>query len=253
MRNIIIGNWKLHPQSLREARMLARSIAQIASRIKNVDIVIAPPFPFLPLISAGSKVAIAAQDVFWEREGPYTGEVSGPMLRGVGARYVIVGHSERRNHLHETDEIINKKLKHALLSGLRPILCVGERKRDSDGEFFSVIKQQIEIAFAKVKRGDVTRVVVAYEPVWAISSGKSAKDAEPADANEAALFIRKTIAGIYGVRVARGVRIIYGGSSNAKNAKDFLSEREISGLLVGRESRDAKEFIKIIECAYTVS
>jgi len=244
MKKLIVANWKMYPQSAREAVLAFRKIAAGAN---GADVVVAPPFPYLSLLRSVRTVALGAQDVFWEREGAFTGEVSPLMLKELGVRYVIVGHSERRRILGETDEIIAKKLSAALAARLLPILCVGESERDADGKFFSLVKHQVRTAFAKVKRADVPRVVVAYEPVWAIGAGK--KSADPKDANEAALFIKKVIAEFAGAKSAKRVRVLYGGSVSAKDAAGFLAEREISGLLVGRESRNPKEFLKIIACA----
>jgi triosephosphate isomerase (TIM) len=251
MRKIIIGNWKMNPHSAKEAVSLARQVVAGSRRFGTVEVVLAPPFVFIPLMPRSSKVAVGAQNLFWEKEGSFTGEVSASMLKSVGIKYVILGHSERRVHLNESEEQINAKLKIALTVGIKPILCVGEKSRDPEGKFFSVIKKQIISALSKIKKGDIARIVIAYEPVWAISSKKSSQAATPEDAGEAAMFIRKTIAALYGVKIAKKVSIIYGGSTNPKNAPAFLKQRDISGLLVGRESRSAKDFIRMIECART--
>jgi len=253
MKNIIIANWKMNPERAGEALGLARTLMRQVKKNQKVTVVCAAPFPFLALLPKSKNIARGAQNTFWERSGSFTGEVSPTMLKSLGVEYVIVGHSERRQHLFETDEMINKKLKASLAAGLRPILCVGESKRDPDGQFFTFLKKQVVSAFAKVPQSQASKVIVTYEPVWAISGSKSAKAARPEDANEAALFIRKTLASIYGVRTAMQICIIYGGSSNAKNTTSFVSQKEISGLLVGRESRKPKEFLAMIECIKSIS
>lgn len=241
---LIVANWKMNPKSVGDVERFMRVFKKHISKIKNTNVVIVPPFPYLSLIPRSSRYVLGAQDLFWESEGSYTGEVSSSMLKGLGVRYVIVGHSERRR-LGETDEAVNKKLKQALKTKLRPIVCVGESKRDAEGAFFGVIKKQVESAFYKVKVSQASRVVIAYEPVWAISPGKPAR---PEDAREASLFIKKTIASLYGVKTAQKVLVIYGGSADGTNASAFLKEREITGLLVGRESLYAEKFFRILQC-----
>ncbi len=241
-KKLIVGNWKMFPKSARDVRNFFKSFR--AS--KKSEAVIAPPFPYLPLLPKSRTFYIGAQDLFWEKEGAFTGEVSAAMLKDLGVRYVIVGHSERRRWLGETDDAIAKKLKQAIKMGLRPILCVGEPTRDADGAFFSFIKKQITADFAKLKKDEAARVVVAYEPIWAIGSGKPAR---PKDAAEAALYIKKVLADLYSISVGRRVRVLYGGSVSSKNAGEFLAEREIGGLLVGGESRRPREFSKILQCS----
>jgi triosephosphate isomerase len=247
---LIVGNWKMNPMTMREAKALFAALAKKSGTFGRVEVVVAPPFPHLPLVQATKKIQLGAQDVFWEPVGSFTGEISAPMLRDVGVSYVILGHSERRRYMLETDEIVNRKLKYILATKLRPIVCVGEQKRDSEGAFFGELRRQIEATFSKLKKQDLARFTVAYEPVWAIGSGKPAR---PEDANEAALFIKKVLANLYGVSAARRVKVIYGGSVDAKNASLFLKEQEVSGLLVGRESLKPQEFLGIIQCARSIS
>lgn len=242
---LIVGNWKLNPKTKKEALSLAHGVAKIRSS-RAVDVVIAPPAPYLGILKKNQKLAFGAQDVFWESEGAFTGQISAPMLREMGASYVIVGHSERRLFAGDTDEMIAKKIKHAVSNKLIPILCVGEQKRDQDGAFFGIIKSQVEVGLSWLKKGEISKVVIAYEPVWAIGSRKAARSE---DANEAALFIKKTIAQRVGTKAARAMRVLYGGSVDGKNAEMFLKEREVGGLLVGGASKDVKEFSSIIACA----
>jgi len=250
MKYLIVANWKMNPKSRKEVAQFIRLFKKGAGRIRNADVIIAPPFPYIPFIPKSGRYALGAQNLFWESEGSFTGEVSGNMLKEFGVRYAIVGHSERRRHLGETDEMVNKKLKQVLAIGIRPILCVGELKRDSEGAFFSFIKKQIESAFHRVKADDAPRVIIAYEPIWAIGTGRPAR---PEDAREASLFIKKTIASLYGLKTARKIRVLYGGSVDGKNAGAFLKEREVAGLLVGRESRHAEKFLAILQCIKNLS
>ena len=245
MKKLIVGNWKMYPKTAREAAAIFKAVYKGAHA--RTQVVVAAPFVYLALLRSSRTVSLGAQNIFWEPEGAFTGEVSGTMLRSLGVRYVIVGHSERRRELGETDKMIAQKVSAVLKAKLTPILCVGEEVRDADGKFFSTLKQQIRIAFSGVKRAQVAHMVVAYEPVWAVGVGK--KPASPKDAAEAALFIKKVVAEFAGAKAAKRMRILYGGSVNAKDASGFLAEREISGLLVGRESRNPKEFLKIVACA----
>jgi triosephosphate isomerase len=247
---IIVANWKMYPRTAREAKASFLELTKKARFSGHVEIVIAPPSPYLAFFRKNKTMSLGAQDIFYEPEGAFTGEISGPMIKSLGAGYVIIGHSERRKFAGESDLTVNKKLKHTLKSGLRPILCVGETDRDADGIFFGVLKKQIESAFAKVKSSDARRVIVAYEPVWAIGTGKPAR---PRDANEAALFIKKVLAARYDVSFAKKIQILYGGSVDAKVAESFLREQEISGLLVGGASRNPRTFLNIVQCATSIS
>ncbi len=240
----------MNPNDKTSVQRFLAALARARAALKYADVVVAPPFPYLALFSRSSAYALGAQDIFWEKEGAYTGEVSGLMLKTFGAEYVIVGHSERRR-MHETDEIVAKKVRRALDSKLTPIVCVGEERRDADGVFFSVIRAQLEHSLASVKQSEIGRVVVAYEPLWAIGAGH--KPATPKDAAEAALFIKKTVAARFGSTRAKSLRVIYGGSTAPDNAADFLRERDVAGLLVGRESLNPKSFIAIVQCARTTS
>lgn len=248
-RFIIVANWKMYPPTLREARKFFAVLEKKIKPAKNVELVVAPPFPYL-ILAKPKKYALGAQDVFWEKEGSFTGEVSGRMIKNIGARYVIIGHSERRTYLGETGEMIQKKVKKALETGLNPILCVGEARRDGEGKFFGFIRRQVEEVYRNLKKKEAGRVIIAYEPIWAIGSGKPAK---PRDVSEAALFIKKTIADIFGAHIGQKVRILYGGSVDASNARGYLTEPQIAGLLIGRESRLPQKFLKIVECARSLS
>ncbi len=228
---LIVANWKLNTPNLVEWKSF--------SAPKNVEVVICPPFPYFAEVKKSIKAKLGAQDVFWEESGAFTGEVSPSILKEQGAEYVIIGHSERRHWLGETDEMINKKIIASVRDGLKVILCVGESKvirKTGIEEAKKFIAEQLEKDLAGINKEDVKCVVVAYEPIWAIGTGIPDK---PEDSAEMAQFIK----------MKTGARVIYGGSVNSKNAADFLSHAEIDGALVGGASLDAKEFEKIAEIA----
>lgn len=244
-KKIIIGNWKMNPATEKEAIKLAKG-----SDFKNV--VLCVPFIFLSIISKVLKRArLGAQDTFWGDVGAFTGAVSPSMLYNVGVKYVILGHSERRA-LGETNTLVNKKIKESLSSGLIPILCVGESVRDESHSYFNLVKIQLEECLDGVKKTSISKIIIAYEPIWAISSTANRKDATPADSQEMSIFIRKILSDKFDAE-ASGVRIIYGGSANEKDALDFLKNGAVDGLLVGRASLDAKKFTEIISIAENIS
>ena len=180
-KKIIIGNWKMNPLTLKEAEKLFGAIAKNVSRLKKTEIIVCPPFLYLEeLKKLSRKISLGAQDAFWGEVGAFTGEISGQMLYDAGVRYVILGHSERRA-LGENNGSINKKIKSSLAAGLRPILCVGENMRDENHEYFGLVKTQLEECLAGISRDSVSKIIVAYEPVWAISSTPGRKDATPED------------------------------------------------------------------------
>ncbi len=252
LRKIVVGNWKMNPRSPQEAEKLFANIAKKVSHIKKTEIVICSPFLYLSVLSkalAGKgkikkQIFLGAQNVFWGDVGPYTGEVSGEMLYNIGARYIILGHSERRT-LGETGDDINKKIKSALLAGLRPILCVGESVRDESHGYFNLVKTQLEECLVGVSKNLISKIIVAYEPVWALSSTANRRDATPENSREMAVFIRKILSDKFGSE-ASNMRIIYGGSASEKDAADFLKNGGVDGLLPGRASLDAKKFSEII-------
>ena len=246
-KKIIIGNWKMNPASLKDAEKLFSDIAKSVSRIKKTEIVICPPFVYLEKLSKirTSKIKLGAQDAFWSDVGAFTGEVSGEMLYNIGARYAILGHSERRAQ-GETNALVNKKIKACLFSGLRPILCVGESARDENHEYFNIVKIQLEECLDGVKKTLISKVIIAYEPIWAISTTVNRRDATPADSREMAIFIRKILSDKFGSE-ASNVRVIYGGSVNERDALEFLKDGGVDGLLPGRASLDARKFVEIIK------
>ena len=232
MKILIIANWKMNPGSQKEAERLfdvvEKGIKNMGD-IKNIKVVICPPFVWLPIISASASggPAVGGQDCHWEKEGAYTGEVSGSMLKGMGCNYVIVGHSERRKYFDETNEMVNKKLLAALKARLKPILCVGEKEEE---EMSFVIKSQLIEGLENINRAQMRDIAIAYEPVWAIGTGNPC---QPDDAMKAGLFIRQTLSKLYNRKLAEEIPIIYGGSVNSKIAADYIKEAKMNGLLVG--------------------
>lgn len=244
-KKIIIGNWKTNPTSLDEARklfLMARKQAQKLSA--QTEVIIAPPFVYLiPLSKLAEKVSLSAQTVSIFTEGSHTGEVSAPMLKSIGVRYCIVGHSERRQ-MGDTDHDISKKIRALLELDIVPILCVGESTRDDQGNFFSDLKGQIIASLSGVPKADIARIIFAYEPVWAVG-GKIALG--PKDVHESMLFIRKVIAEVYEHEIAMSIRIIYGGSVNVRDVRDIVELGEVDGVLVGRDSLNKINFPEIIK------
>lgn len=246
MKKIIVGNWKMNPVELSDAEEILREVAAGTGGFSGVNIVICPPFTFLEnLVTLSSKkIAIGAQDCFFGSTGAYTGEVSAEMLRGMGVKYVIVGHSERRA-LGDSDELINKKVASALSSGLKVIICVGEKERDDSGEYLNFIRKQLTVGLNKIRKSLLKNLIVAYEPVWAI--GKNAVRVNtPEDTLEVSIFIKRVLVEMFGREGGIKVPILYGGSVDTNNCEGFLRDGKADGLLVGRESLHAVNFIKII-------
>ncbi len=236
MKKLIVANWKLNPLTESEAVSLAR-------KIDHKNVVVCPPFPFLPAVRKVLKrAALGAQDVFWEPHGAYTGEVSGLMLKSVGARYVIIGHSERRAYFGESDDAINEKIHAALASGLKVIVCVGEPRAVRRWGFMAA-RRFVARQLKRDLRGVKEKVIVAYEPIWAIGSGTSDK---PEETVRMAMFIKKFCAKRFALR---SVSVLYGGSVKPGNARGFLIRKEINGALVGGASLKASEFKKIVQAA----
>src|SRR3989338_2200057 len=247
-KKIIIGNWKMNPLSLKEAEKLFSSIAKSVSRIQKTEVVICPPFIYLNQLSKirTSKIRLGAQNAFLIADkGPYTGEISAEMLYGIGARYVILGHSERRA-LGESNNDVNKKIKASLSAGLTSILCVGEAVRDESHSYFNLVKTQVNECLNGISKDSLTKIIIAYEPIWSISTTPNHKDATPNDSEEMALFIKKILVDKFGIKINMP-RIIYGGDVNEKNIYEFLKDGGVEGVLVGRVSLDAKKFSELIK------
>lgn len=243
-KKLIVGNWKMNPVSLYEAKKLALDIKRVMRGIKKTQVVICPPFVYIsPLSSyASSSFILGAQNSNHENIGSYTGEVSYSFLPQFKVGFVIVGHSERRK-MGETDELINSKVKSVVNEGMTAIICVGEATRDHNGDYLDFIKNQISLALKDVNKKLLNHIVIAYEPIWAVG----AKEAmSPRDLHEMSIFIKKVLRDSYGV-YADDTRILYGGDANVANADRLVNEGNVSGLLIGRESLNAKDFIQIIK------
>ena len=252
-RKIIVANWKMNPPTVAEARILFAKTKRVAERLERVKTVICPPLLYAGLFTntLGNRLSLGAQDVFWQNLGRFTGAISPEMLRDSGISYCLVGHSERRA-LGETDEIVAKKVLGALKENISVILCVGEKEHDLEGRFYETLKNQIKSSLAGITRRYLIDLLIAYEPVWAISSHSKGKADTPQNFFEMSIFIRRTVLDVWGKSAALRLPIIYGGSVNAKNAKGFLEVKGGSGVLVGKASLDAREFNKILEIADTI-
>jgi len=245
----IAGNWKMH-KNIKEAAELANEIKRRFYDFDRAEIVLAPPFTALAAVAdiiASTPVKLAAQNMFWEKEGAFTGEVSPLMLKDAGCSYVILGHSERRAYFCESDENVNKKIKAALREGILPIVCVGERLEEREaGKTIEVVERQLRGALEEIKEEEARKIVIAYEPVWAIGTGKTAT---PNQAEEVHKFIRETIGKLYTEDTSSDILVIYGGSVKPENITSLIKEEDIDGALVGGASLESDKFIKIIEGA----
>jgi triosephosphate isomerase (TIM) len=245
-RPIMVGNWKMH-KTTAEAVALVQTLKAAVAEMHDVDIGVAPPFTALMAVAQalqGSAIFVVAQNMHWEPQGAFTGEIAAPMLTDVGCRRVIIGHSERRQYFAETDETVNKKLRAALNAGLEPILCIGETLEQREGEAtFRVLEQQIRLGLAEIAPDGICRSVIAYEPIWAIGTGKTAT---PGQAQEVHVFIRDLLGTLYGKSLADAVRIQYGGSVNAGNIQALMTQPDIDGALVGGASLDTSSFAQIV-------
>ena len=248
-KTIIAGNWKMN-KTLTETKAFAEELKPILGRPKWCEVVLCVPAVNLQAairLFKDSRVAIGAETCHYESTGAYTGEVSAEMLKDIGVKYVIIGHSERRQYYNETDFTVNKKVKAALEAGLRPIVCVGESLEQRElGVTIDLITYQVKCALAGVPAEKMRHVVFAYEPIWAIGTGKTATTAEAQEVCEA---IRTVIRKLYGARVARAVTIQYGGSMNPKNAYELLSQPDVDGGLIGGASLKPEQFLDIVNAA----
>lgn len=244
---ILVANWKNHPESLARMTTLLSGLSKKSSVYKNLFTFIAPPLPFFESVSKKIKSfgQLAAQDIFFASEGTYTGAVTPDILKSFGVKMAIIGHSERRA-LGETNEVVLDKIKSAYRSGITPLLCIGERERNTEGEHFEFIEEELKLSLEGIRRkDDAEKLVIAYEPIWAI--GKKAEDAiTPGDLSQMVIFIKKVLTDIFGRESAEKIPILYGGSVEPENAK-VLMETGIRGFLVGHASLDAKSFTEIAE------
>lgn len=245
-RPMIAGNWKMYKTGVQAVETI-RELKESVYDARDVDILIAPPFTALVPAAAeirGSNIELGGQNMHWETEGAYTGEVSAQMLLEAGCRYVIIGHSERRQYFGETDQTVNRKIGAALKNGLKPILCVGETESQRDaGETFSVLDKQIQNGLKNFVLDQLRDLVVAYEPVWAIGTGKTATTEQ---AQEVHAYLRKWFSGHFGRGFAASLRILYGGSVKPSNIKGLMAMEDVDGALVGGASLDPQSFSQLV-------
>jgi len=245
MKKIIAANWKMNPGSAKEAEEIVKFLAKNYTE-KNIQLILFPPFVYFchlrdELDNDADKFDWGAQDIFWEESGAYTGEISPAMLKSFWVQYVIIGHSERRWKLGETDEVINNKMKTALENEITPILAVGEKEKGNSIEKF--LEDQLCRGLENLSEEQISKIIIAYEPVWAIGTGNADI---PEDTIKAIRMIKDIVGKIVGKKVVDKIPVLYGGSVTSKNAKDFLSEKEINGAIVGGASLDKEDFLKIL-------
>ena len=245
-RPIIAGNWKMF-KNANETRAMLSDLIPLVKGATEREIVICPPYINIESavsVCKGSNIKIGAQNIFWEEKGAFTGEIAPNMIKDNGCWYAIVGHSERRQYFNETDATVNKRVFAALKAGLTPIVCVGEllSERESN-KTFDVIEKQLKGGLTGLSKEDALKIVIAYEPVWAIGTGKTAS---PAQAQEVHAFIRKQLEALFGKDTADSTRILYGGSVKGDNIKELMSQTDVDGGLVGGASLDAASFAKIV-------
>jgi triosephosphate isomerase len=244
---LIAGNWKMYKTNSEAVETAGRLVERVANT-PDVDIMIAPVFTALAPVSKvveGSKVGLGAQNLYWEKEGAYTGEISADMLVSAGCRYVIIGHSERRQYFGETDDTVNRKIRAALDTGLIPVFCIGETEAEREaGQTFSVLDKQVKSGLKDYFAEDLATLVIAYEPVWAIGTGKTATTDQ---AQEAHQYIRSVVKDSFGAELADAIRILYGGSVKPANISQLMEMPDIDGALVGGASLDADSFSRIVK------
>lgn len=244
---IIAGNWKMNMTNTEAASLLNDVIFNIKD-VNDVEVIVCPPYTALSDINKlieKTNIELGAQDVYFEEKGAFTSKISCDMLKDVGCTYVIIGHSETRQYFNETDESVNKKVKIALNNDLKPIICVGESlKQRKNDETMKVVEEQIRGALKDIPKSEAGKIVIAYEPIWAIGTGETAT---PEQAQEVHFAIRKLLLNLYDPALAEGVRILYGGSVKPNNVKDLMKEEDIDGGLIGGASLDADSFSKLVK------
>jgi triosephosphate isomerase len=251
-KRIVVGNWKMFIESPKDASLFATALRRRARSVSGVNVYLAPSFTLLPTVAQvlnSSPIRVGAQTISAYEDAPHTGDVSAKMLKNVGASFVIVGHSERRvlpRGPGESNDMVREELSRAAEAGLTPILCVGERERENDGEHFSFIETQLSSALKNMPKNMLSKILIAYEPVWAI--GKRSEDAmQPQQLQEMVIFIRKTLAELLDRKLALKIPVLYGGSVEPDNAKSLITEGGASGFLVGHASTDLESFLEIIK------
>jgi triosephosphate isomerase (TIM) len=243
---LIAGNWKMF-KTCSEAAETAGQLVKLVAMATDIDVMIAPPFTALAQVSdvvRGSCVSLGAQNLFWEAQGAFTGEISSAMLVSAGCKYVIIGHSERRQYFNETDETVNKKIKAAFDNDLMPVMCVGESEKERESKnTFSVLDKQLKKGLEDFSSDDLKRLVIAYEPVWAIGTGQTATSEQ---AQEVHQFLRSVLEKSFGNMLAKSIRILYGGSVKPNNIAELMAMPDVDGALVGGASLDPETFSKIV-------
>lgn len=246
-RPLIAGNWKMY-KTPQEAADTAKQLVEQVREVADVDIMIAPPFTALESVSRvikNSPVALGAQNLYWEDEGAYTGEISAPMLKSAGCQYAIIGHSERRQYFGETDKTVNQKIQAAIQVGLKPVFCIGETEQEREAEqTLSVLDKQVRKGLERLVPEQLDTLIIAYEPVWAIGTGKTATEDQ---AQEVHQFIRSLIEKSFGNDLSKSIRILYGGSVKPDNILNLMAMPDIDGALVGGASLSADSFSRIIK------
>lgn len=249
-KKFVAGNWKMYKDKSETLELISELKAKLNTSIPDVEIAICPPYTSLELASElikNSPIRLGAQNMHSEIDGAYTGEISAKMLKSFGVEYVILGHSERRTYFKETDEFINQKIRRAIEFDLRPIFCLGETLEEREnGKTFEVVDNQLTKGLFSISRIDLEKIVIAYEPVWAIGTGKTAT---PEQAQEVHAFLRKKISEIYDTEVASRIKILYGGSVKPENARDLFMQPDIDGGLIGGACLKADSFYQIILAA----
>lgn len=246
---IVVLNWKNHPNSLFEAKSLLKKLVRDSRSHKKVSLFIAPPYTYLAEVASSRRsIGIASQDMPQEAQGSHTGEVSPEILKSFGVKLAIIGHSERRAQ-GESDGVVSKKAKNAIRSGITPLVCVGEEKREEDGEHFEFLRKQLKLSLATLQKSDANKLMIAYEPIWAI--GKSAKESIKAEElSEVIIFIRKVLVEVFGRTLAEKIPILYGGSVEPANAASLWQTKSVRGFLVGHASLNARDLKSIVESLF---
>lgn len=243
---LIVGNWKMNPETLFDAKRIATKTRNIAKSLTNIHVVVCPPFVFASAAVNRNKMDnyhLGAQTVSINENGPYTGEISATMLKSLDVEYVIVGHSEERA-AGDTDEIVSKRLARAVDAGLTAVVCVGERSRDEEGSHLEFLKSQIKSTLANISADKAKKIILAYEPVWAVG----AKEAMlPEQIYEMSLFVKKVFSDVFGQEIGMKVKVLYGGSVNFRNAEEIIKVGKVDGLLVGRESVNIPGFSELLK------
>lgn len=237
-KKLVVANWKMNPGNLKEAKALAKASRLHATKLKRTELVLCPPALYIESLKSKGKVKIGGQNASMEERGSYTGEISPYQLKASGATHVILGHSERRK-LGETDEMISKKVVRAVVAGLIPIICIGEVVHDADGVYLDELKQQLLTTLSQLKPNDLWKVVIAYEPIWAVGAAQAMTSHE---IYQTTLYLKKVLTDTYGSTIAPTIKMLYGGSADANNAAQIMKEGRVDGLLVGRQSLEAKTF-----------